>query len=161
MSLRLILLSLWAAFTTAFVPVSYVSTRPSATFQPLCARQQVLHDNPLVSSSIATSDALGNIAIGLGGVIAFFLLLALFFVNFVVPQAAKELEQQTKALDAKLWLEYEDKLEQGQSLKDRPDLMQELGDRLMGEFDKASSAIKKGEIPDELKQVIDVEVEED
>ena len=46
---------------------------------------------------------------------------------FLVPKAAEQLEQDTKRLRPGLWEEYEGKLEEGQEMVNRPDLLQELG----------------------------------
>mmetsp|Transcript_37608 Transcript_37608/g.80233 ORF Transcript_37608/g.80233 Transcript_37608/m.80233 type:complete len:206 (+) Transcript_37608:64-681(+) len=46
---------------------------------------------------------------------------------FLVPKAAEELERDTKRLRPGLWEEYEAKLEDGESMVNRPDLLQELG----------------------------------
>eukprot|EP00547_Thalassionema_nitzschioides_P006178 CAMPEP_0194219654 /NCGR_PEP_ID=MMETSP0156-20130528/26473_1 /TAXON_ID=33649 /ORGANISM="Thalassionema nitzschioides, Strain L26-B" /LENGTH=202 /DNA_ID=CAMNT_0038949407 /DNA_START=18 /DNA_END=626 /DNA_ORIENTATION=+ len=50
--------------------------------------------------------------------------------NFVIPAAAKQLEQQTKDLDMNLWNEYQAKLEPEQTIDQRPELMQELGNKV-------------------------------
>lgn len=44
-----------------------------------------------------------------------------------MPQAAAELEKDTKRLRPGLWEEYESKLEEGETMVNRPDLLQELG----------------------------------
>jgi len=46
---------------------------------------------------------------------------------FIVPKAAEQLERDTKRLRPGLWEEYTDKLEDGQTMANRPDLLQELG----------------------------------
>ena len=46
---------------------------------------------------------------------------------FPVPKAAEQLEKDTKRLRPGLWEEYEAKLEDGESMVNRPDLLQELG----------------------------------
>lgn len=46
---------------------------------------------------------------------------------FIVPKAAKRLEEDTKRIRPGLWEEYESKLELGQTMDMRPDLLQELG----------------------------------
>ena len=46
---------------------------------------------------------------------------------FIVPKAAEQLERDTKRLRPGLWEEYIDKLEDGQTMANRPDLLQELG----------------------------------
>ena len=46
---------------------------------------------------------------------------------FIVPKAAEQLERDTKRLRPGLWEEYTAKLEDGQTMANRPDLLQELG----------------------------------
>ena len=46
---------------------------------------------------------------------------------FLVPKAAEQLEEDTKRLRPGLWEEYEAKLNEGESMVNRPDLLQELG----------------------------------
>lgn len=45
----------------------------------------------------------------------------------IVPQAAKQLETETKRLRPDLWREYEAKLAPGETMAARPDLLQDLG----------------------------------
>jgi hypothetical protein len=87
--------------------------------------------------SILTADETGgaldivkNIALAIvviGGVLAG---LAYVFATWMIPQAAKQLEAQTKEVDPALWREYEQKLEPGENLSMRPELMQELGNKV-------------------------------
>uniref|UniRef100_A0A7S1ZHW6 Uncharacterized protein n=1 Tax=Trieres chinensis TaxID=1514140 RepID=A0A7S1ZHW6_TRICV len=53
---------------------------------------------------------------------------AYFTAAVIVPKAAAQLEQDTKRLRPGLWEEYEAKLEEGQTMATRPDLLQQLGD---------------------------------
>mmetsp|Transcript_5018 Transcript_5018/g.11334 ORF Transcript_5018/g.11334 Transcript_5018/m.11334 type:complete len:142 (+) Transcript_5018:366-791(+) len=53
--------------------------------------------------------------------------LAYLTAAVIVPQAAAELEKDTKRLRPGLWEEYEAKLEEGETMVNRPDLLQELG----------------------------------
>lgn len=46
---------------------------------------------------------------------------------FLIPKAAEQLEEDTNRLRPGLWEEYEAKLEDGESMVNRPDLLQELG----------------------------------
>mmetsp|Transcript_12799 Transcript_12799/g.27212 ORF Transcript_12799/g.27212 Transcript_12799/m.27212 type:complete len:215 (-) Transcript_12799:486-1130(-) len=46
---------------------------------------------------------------------------------FLVPKAAEQLERDTRRLRPGLWEEYESKLEDGETMVNRPDLLQELG----------------------------------
>ncbi|KAL9182828.1 hypothetical protein ACHAXT_004107 [Thalassiosira profunda] len=53
--------------------------------------------------------------------------IAYLTASFLVPKAAEQLERDTKRLRPGLWEEYEGKLEEGQEMVNRPDLLQELG----------------------------------
>lgn len=46
---------------------------------------------------------------------------------FLVPRAAEQLESDTRRLRPGLWDEYEAKLEPGETMTSRPDLLQDLG----------------------------------
>lgn len=102
----------------------------------------------LASSSVALSSALDVLkTVGAVGVGFALLLIGLAFVfsNYVIPQAAKELEEQARQKFPDLWQEYQAKLDEtGETLIMRPDLMQELGnkvqERLMAEFDSQQEA---------------------
>jgi len=56
--------------------------------------------------------------------------LTFMVANFVIPAAARELEEQTRKLDVNLWNEYQAKLEPGETIDQRPELMQELGNKV-------------------------------
>ena len=49
---------------------------------------------------------------------------------FLVPRAAEQLEKDTKRLQPGLWEEYQEKLEDGETMVNRPELLQELGKEL-------------------------------
>lgn len=83
--------------------------------------------------SILISDAMDvvtNIAIAIGGTIAVLAAFAILFSTFIIPAAADQLKKQVKELDPVMWQEYEKKLEAGETLAMRPDLMQELGNKV-------------------------------
>eukprot|EP00563_Minutocellus_polymorphus_P018163 CAMPEP_0197726506 /NCGR_PEP_ID=MMETSP1434-20131217/16128_1 /TAXON_ID=265543 /ORGANISM="Minutocellus polymorphus, Strain CCMP3303" /LENGTH=215 /DNA_ID=CAMNT_0043312467 /DNA_START=69 /DNA_END=716 /DNA_ORIENTATION=+ len=74
---------------------------------------------------------------------------------FIVPKAAEQLEADTKRLRPGLWEEYEAKLEPGQTMATRPDILQELGEVMrpviIGDFEKSAAqeeADKKAGIVD-------------
>jgi len=84
--------------------------------------------------------AIGSIVVGLG-------IVTFLTINFVVPAAADQLESDTKRLKPELWDEYQDKLEEGETMRDRPDLMQELGNIMkpfvMDSYDPAAAQKNK------------------
>lgn len=71
-----------------------------------------------------------SILTGIVGVIFFLVGLTYVMAAVIIPQAAQQLERQTKELDPDLWDLYAAKLEPGQTLDQRPDLMQELGEKM-------------------------------
>ena len=87
-------------------------------------------------------DTVKNIAIAVGGIIAVLAAFAILFSTFIIPAAADQIEKQAKELDPAMWLEYEQKLEPGETLAMRPDLMQELGNKVQA---KAFTEIEKKE----------------
>lgn len=74
--------------------------------------------------------------------------LAYLTAAFLVPKAAEQLEQDTKKLRPGLWEEYETKLNEGEAMVNRPDLLQELGNIMqpiiMEQYEK-EAGIKLGE----------------
>lgn len=56
--------------------------------------------------------------------------LTVLTANMIIPEAAKELEKECLELAPDLWAEYQAKLDEGQTIANRPDLMQELGNKL-------------------------------
>lgn len=114
--------------------------------------------NPLLSG-------LQSVFTVIGGLVGVTLLISVIVAVFVVPAAAKELEENTKSRYPDLWYEYQSKLEPGEDLSTRPDLMAEMGNKYqqleMAEFDKAAAAVLE---ENELRKnndsggVIDVEI---
>lgn len=101
-------------------------------------------------------DILRNIAIAITAVL--FLLAGLTYLtaSVLIPAAAKELEQECKALAPELWEEYQKRLEPGQTIAQRPELMQELGAKLQPLLD---AKIEK-QFEEKKAQGIDVSEEE-
>eukprot|EP00526_Cylindrotheca_closterium_P015120 CAMPEP_0113651188 /NCGR_PEP_ID=MMETSP0017_2-20120614/27274_1 /TAXON_ID=2856 /ORGANISM="Cylindrotheca closterium" /LENGTH=252 /DNA_ID=CAMNT_0000563821 /DNA_START=5 /DNA_END=763 /DNA_ORIENTATION=- /assembly_acc=CAM_ASM_000147 len=75
-------------------------------------------------------DILKNIAVAITAVLFLGAGLTVVTASIIVPAAAKELETECKDLAPELWDEYMAKLEEGESIAQRPDLMQELGAKL-------------------------------
>ena len=106
---------------------------------PIDDHLQTIHSH----ASILLSDGMSSMAAETGansaleGLRTFFIVItALLFgfvgltyvtAAFIVPQAAKQLEADTKRLRPGLWEEYEAKLGEGETMATRPDLLQELG----------------------------------
>ena len=103
---------------------------------------------------------LRSIAIGIIGVLALLVGISFFFANVVIPQAAQQLELQVKEKYPDLWREYEAKLEPGEVLAMRPDLIQELGNKMQQadfkEFERMRQQAQDSK--DKNENVVDVEV---
>jgi hypothetical protein len=100
--------------------------------------------DPLVSS-------LRTLGLAVLGFAVFTFVLSVIVAVFVVPAAVKELEDNIMTQYPDLWDEYQGKLEEGETLGMRPDLMQELGSKMqklqMAQFDKAAAeAMAEGNI---------------
>jgi hypothetical protein len=65
------------------------------------------------------------------GVFGFFAALTYLTVNVLMPQAAQQVQEQILELDPSLWDAYQQKLRPGESMAQRPDLIQELGQKVL------------------------------
>ena len=65
--------------------------------------------------------------------------------SVLIPAAAKELEKECLELAPDLWEEYQAKLEPGQTIDQRPELMQELGTKLQPMLDAKVARAQAGE----------------
>mmetsp|Transcript_14592 Transcript_14592/g.20817 ORF Transcript_14592/g.20817 Transcript_14592/m.20817 type:complete len:218 (+) Transcript_14592:119-772(+) len=81
--------------------------------------------DPNILSQLA--DGVRTVAVGITALVFFFAGITLITAKFIVPQAAKQLEEETKKLRPDLWAEYQAQLREGETLEMRPDLLQELG----------------------------------
>ncbi len=85
---------------------------------------------------------------------------------FIVPKAAEQLEQDTRRIRPGLWEEFEARLEPGQTMATRPDLLQELGNimqpLIIADFEASAEAkAKMGEQGAEASSaasVVDAEI---
>lgn len=75
-------------------------------------------------------ETIGNFAVFLVGGVFFLFGLTFVMASVIIPAAAKQLEDQCKDLDPDLWEEYQSKLEPGETIDMRPELMQELGNKV-------------------------------
>jgi hypothetical protein len=103
---------------------------------------------------------LRSIAIGTIVVVALLVAISVFVANVIIPQAAQQLEVQVKEKYPDLWREYEAKLEPGEVLAMRPDLIQELGNKMQQadfkEFERMKQQVQNAK--DKNENVVDVEV---
>ncbi|GAX09466.1 hypothetical protein FisN_6Lh155 [Fistulifera solaris] len=74
------------------------------------------------------------------------------FSSYIIPEAAKQLESETKELAPKLWREMKDELEDGEILEQRPDLMEKV-------FTKIQPYLLK-EIADQMQERSESEEDE-
>ena len=75
-------------------------------------------------------DIVRNVAIAVTAIVFFLAALTYLSASVIIPAAAKELEQECQELAPELWQEYQQRLEPGQTMAQRPELMQELGAKL-------------------------------
>jgi hypothetical protein len=73
---------------------------------------------------------LRNIAIAITSIVFLGAGLTLLTASVIIPAAAKELETECKELAPELWDQYTGLLQDGETMGNRPDLMQELGQKL-------------------------------
>lgn len=90
------------------------------------------------------SGLLYNIAVGATAIVFVGAGLTYLIASLVIPAAAKELEKECKELNPALWDEYIDKLEPGETMDRRPDLMQELGAKLQPLLDQKIAKMNEG-----------------
>ena len=92
------------------------------------------HPDLVSASSLLTADlteTVTNVLIGIGGVVVVFGLIVFVLAAYVIPTAVSQVEEMAKELDPELWREYEQKLNPGETLAARPELLQELGNKVL------------------------------
>lgn len=116
-------------------------------------------------------DVVKTVAIGAAGLVALLVGLAFLFSNFIIPKAAEELEKQARSQYPDLWREYAGRLAPGETLMSRPDIMQDLGNRVQQrmneEFDakqrelqsKTTANATQDDVRSSNAVVIDAEIE--
>ena len=114
----------WTASSFPFPPMTH-----NAAISPMYSFLVVAQDGGGGGGG-GMMDILRNVAIGITAIV--FLLAGLTYMtaSVIIPAAAKELETECKELAPELWEQYQAKLEPGQTMGQRPDLMQELGAKL-------------------------------
>lgn len=81
--------------------------------------------DPSLASQVTSG--LQNIAVGVVAVLFLIAGLTVLTATVLVPKAAEQLEEETRALRPELWEEFQRRLAPGETLVQRPDLLQELG----------------------------------
>mmetsp|Transcript_15701 Transcript_15701/g.33959 ORF Transcript_15701/g.33959 Transcript_15701/m.33959 type:complete len:314 (-) Transcript_15701:458-1399(-) len=107
-----------------FLLVSQASLDPTAA-AVAAATAGVPNPSTLFNGSVG--DLVKNIALGITAVIFALAGVTYIAAAVLVPAGAQQLEIECTALIPDTWKEYLGKLEEGQEMKDRPDLMFELG----------------------------------
>lgn len=145
---------------TAFAATTKYSTSSLLTGLDALPSQQIdaLHNQFLsLTSSLSLADdafemdpgnsiisGLSSAATFVGGVVLFFVVVSVLVATFIIPAAAKELEENVRKNYPDLWQECSAKLEPGEDLSMRPDLIQEMGNKYQSlqleEFNRAAKA---------------------
>lgn len=120
--------------TSRMMPPGAATTKTFASVSSLtstAALDDIVAMNPSTTLFVAdTVEVLKNVFLGVGGIVALLAAVAVLFSTFIIPKAAEQLETQAKELDPLLWEEYAEKLGPNEVLAVRPDLMQELGEKV-------------------------------
>jgi hypothetical protein len=133
------LVLLFISTTDAFVVKKHVATMTSRAGPSFVAHAVLppIFDVDTAATSAQpsflvsdVSDTVMNVFLVISGILAVLTGLAFLLSTFIIPMAAKQIEIQAKELDPALWQEYQSKLEPGEVLAMRPDLMQELGNKV-------------------------------
>jgi hypothetical protein len=90
-------------------------------------------------------DILRTIAIAITAVVFLLAGITLVTASVVMPAAAKELEKECLELSPELWAEYQAKLDPRQTIDQRPELMQEIGEKLQPLLDAKIARAQRGE----------------
>jgi len=128
-----------AASASAFQTPRMHHTRNTATMLgagTLLPETFLIADDAVVAAATDPSmlqqagGVLQTVAAVITGLIFFFAAVAFLYASFIIPAAAEQLEKECKELQPGLWEEYVAQLNKGETMAQRPDLMQELGTKL-------------------------------
>ena len=119
--------------------------------------------DPVAASSFLeqAGEGLRAVAIGLTAIVFALAGLTYLFASILIPKAAEQLEKEAKELAPDLWEEYQAKLGEGETMATRPDLMQELGNKLQPLLDAKIANMQTKSQPttkEEEEKVIDAQV---
>ena len=127
------------ALVSKKIPTTAVLLHETSIHDFIATTSHFLSQEPSLSSDIGSNvfqngggimDTITSVLTGIIGVVFFLVGLTYVMAAVIIPQAAQQLERQTKELDPELWAKYETQLEPGQTMDQRPDLMQELGEKM-------------------------------
>lgn len=140
-----------SSITTSSPHLSYTSS--SSSLQASLPSSQLLADGGIGETIATIVSVIAIIIFGFGA-------LTLVMANIIIPKAAEELEAKAKREYPELWADTQAKLEEGEILAMRPDLIQDLG-RLVQERDVTkfeAMAVVDEEESSTSSNVVDVEV---
>mmetsp|Transcript_28275 Transcript_28275/g.33478 ORF Transcript_28275/g.33478 Transcript_28275/m.33478 type:complete len:223 (+) Transcript_28275:176-844(+) len=141
---------------------------PSTPLNAIPLVDGTIHDalSPTIvvaTSTILLSDGLNssleilkNLLVAIGSTVVGFAALTFVTINFVVPKAAEQLESDTKRLKPDLWEEYQAKLEEGETMAMRPDLLQEgqiMKPYVMASYDSSATAKRSNDAGESSSEV--------
>lgn len=143
------------------VATAFLLPRPLLASQSTLDIPHQLHDFPIecyetyVASSRTllsmeplkqlTGRLLPNVLLGVAIIVLLFAGAKLLYSFFILPEAAEQLESETKELAPKIWKDVNQKFEDGEKLEERPDLMQELFLRIRPYLDRELALKRKME----------------
>ena len=116
-----------AVSSAAFVPSSVLQNE---NFESSVIPHSAFESSFAVLAEGGAMDILRNVAVAITAVVFLLAGITLVTASIIIPAAAKELEKECKELAPELWDEYQGLLEPGQTIAQRPELMQELGAKL-------------------------------
>jgi len=153
MTTTLLMAAMMFSATSAFVPpstsipqsiyatpssswgLSAASASPS-THMNLFSIDHDISSTLLLSDTAAIIDTVRSVAVVITAVLFALAGLTLLMANIIIPAAAKELEKECMELAPELWAEYQAKLNPGETIDQRPELMQELGAKIQPLLDE-------------------------
>ena len=109
--------------------IPIVSSNINNAVRPMQAHPVLV--SPLSFLTADSAEMMTNVLIGIGGVVVVFWLVVLVFTLFIVPAVVKEVEKLAREFDPALWQEYEQKLKPGETLAQRPELLEEIGAKVL------------------------------
>jgi len=112
------------------------ASAPPSTQMNLFPIDHDISSTLLLSDTAAIIDTVRSVAVVITAVLFALAGLTLLMANIIIPAAAKELEKECMELAPELWAEYQAKLNPGETIDQRPELMQELGAKIQPLLDE-------------------------
>jgi hypothetical protein len=133
-----------ADFAALLISSSASASASSSLWTADAAVVEAIPDIPATAGG-GIFETIQTIAAGVTALVFFLAGLTLVMANIIIPAAANELEKECKELAPEKWDEYQAKLEPGETIAQRPDLMQALGSELQPLLDVKIAAIAEKE----------------